>query len=204
MLPRDRLLAATDADLEAWAKDAKVIDDANTADYSARAAKYRQIRDLAADVWTGDALKKAERWLKSNTPSFPNNRWLDRVRDIRRDAEEHRRKVAADCAKDAQSADNLARMARAVLWLKERGKELERDYEAASAVAFADDIAVEEEIARMRDEQAWLDFADKNCEGPCMGWDGQNSRCQCGNRRVNWTRGYGHSFEKPYVYAEAC
>lgn len=34
--------------------------------------------------------------------------------------------------------------------------------------------------------KVWHDFAGKNCDGPCRGWDGVSRRCDCGNRRVYW------------------
>ncbi len=45
----------------------------------------------------------------------------------------------------------------------------------------------------------YFDFDGQNCDGPCVGWDGQDRRCECGNRRVSWTL----SDCKTYIYAEA-
>lgn len=53
-----------------------------------------------------------------------------------------------------------------------------------------------------------IDFDGQNCEytlddnETCAGWDGNDRRCECGNRRVGW------SFDKVitgawYFYAEA-
>lgn len=59
-------------------------------------------------------------------------------------------------------------------------------------------------------EGPWFDFDGNNCpvegEDPewnegkgCQGWNGEDRRCDCGNRRVSWQL----SYSKTYVYAEA-
>jgi len=52
------------------------------------------------------------------------------------------------------------------------------------------------------------DFEGKNCKGACnpgnecAGWNTEDRRCQCGNRRVSWaTEQDNHG--KWYAYAEA-
>lgn len=40
-------------------------------------------------------------------------------------------------------------------------------------------------------------FEGQNCD--CDGWDGVDSRCACGNRRVDWEL----SDDKTYIYAVA-
>lgn len=39
----------------------------------------------------------------------------------------------------------------------------------------------------------YIDFDGQNCndyleddQAPCSGWDGKDTRCDCGNRRVGW------------------
>lgn len=46
---------------------------------------------------------------------------------------------------------------------------------------------------RISDAGGYIDFSGKNCGDyedenwtGCAGWDGEERRCQCGNRRVNW------------------
>lgn len=43
-------------------------------------------------------------------------------------------------------------------------------------------------------EDGWVEFDGMNCndyldddEEECMGWDGEDRRCDCGNRRVSWS-----------------
>lgn len=45
----------------------------------------------------------------------------------------------------------------------------------------------------------YFDFSGQNCEGPCIGWDGRDRRCECGNRRVTWVL----SDDGNSIYAEA-
>lgn len=47
--------------------------------------------------------------------------------------------------------------------------------------------------------QDWFEFDGQNCEEPCLGWDGHERRCECGNRRVSWVL----TDDGTYVYAEA-
>lgn len=91
----------------------------------------------------------------------------------------------------------------AVAYLSARGKVAGTDYALESAVTEANDLAYTEEIARKKASGGPFEFSGQNCDGPCEGWDGEERRCQCGNRRVSWTTGYGHSFKTPSVEAEA-
>ena len=43
------------------------------------------------------------------------------------------------------------------------------------------------------DDEGFVDFSGMNCndylsegDDECLGWDGYDRRCQCGNRRVYW------------------
>lgn len=54
------------------------------------------------------------------------------------------------------------------------------------AIALAQQQAIEEDT--------FYDFTGQNCndylgkdEEECWGWDGSSRRCDCGNRRVNWS-----------------
>lgn len=94
---------------------------------------------------------------------------------------------------------------RAVLWLHARGKEPGRDYAPDKALEAANNIAFAEECARRTDkaQKEPIEFSGQNCEGPCSGWDGESRRCECGNRRVSWSRDSLHTFEQPSISAEA-
>lgn len=94
----------------------------------------------------------------------------------------------------------------AVCWLIAKGLKYGEHFSADNAVATAEPIAFDEEVARAKGPEGsviWHDFEGNNCDGPCEGWDGVGRRCQCGNRRVSWAQGVGHTFEHPEVYAEA-
>jgi hypothetical protein len=91
----------------------------------------------------------------------------------------------------------------AVQWLLAKGKKLGEDFAIIDAVDHANELAYDEEIARMKASGGFIDFNGKNCDGPCGGWDMSGHRCDCGNRRVSFTTGYSHSFKQPHVYAEA-
>lgn len=115
-------------------------------------------------------------------------------------AEEERKKKEADAEKQRKVQEYTQR---AVLWLQEHGKKLGEDFNLNNAVAEAEQLAFDQEVARLTLCGELHSFAgDDNCEN-CGGWDGVSRRCECGNRRVSWTTGWGHSFEKPMVYAEA-
>lgn len=43
--------------------------------------------------------------------------------------------------------------------------------------------ACEEYRARIFDEE-FVSFDGQNCDD-CQGWDGESSRCECGNRRIS-------------------
>lgn len=104
-------------------------------------------------------------------------------------------------ARAARLSDPL--LPEAVEFLALRGKKAGTDYELSSAVEVANEISFEEEVNRLRESCEMHPFSgEDSCEN-CGGWDGVSNRCECGNRRVAWTTGYGHSFKSPYVVAEA-
>lgn len=54
------------------------------------------------------------------------------------------------------------------------------------------EAAAEARSAELKESQDTIDFDGQNCadaweEGEtCDGWDGNDRRCECGNRRVGW------------------
>ena len=60
-----------------------------------------------------------------------------------------------------------------------------------SAISIANDIAFQKEVIRREAEigDDFIDFSGQNCEDECAGWNPQDRRCQCGNRRVSWNDG---------------
>ena len=125
---------------------------------------------------------------------------------IKRQMEETAKKVQAEKEVKERNLAVSKEKDEAILWLLERGKKIGVDFSADDAIQCADGIAFDEEIARQianLGEDEGISFSgDDNCEN-CSGWDGSSRRCDCGNRRVGWERGYGHSFKTPSIYAEA-
>jgi hypothetical protein len=46
------------------------------------------------------------------------------------------------------------------------------------------------------EQSGWIEFDGMNCNDyldddaeECVGWDGEDRRCECGNRRVSWETG---------------
>jgi hypothetical protein len=75
---------------------------------------------------------------------------------------------------------------RAVTYLLARGKHLGIDFVLADAVDTANTIALAETVrAKIEHERpsGYFGFEGNEC---CRGWDGESSRCFCGNRRVSW------------------
>lgn len=54
------------------------------------------------------------------------------------------------------------------------------------------------------DEEGFISFDGWDCadlDQPCLGWDGESRRCDCGNCRVTWTT-YGDDQDGYYTLAE--
>lgn len=112
--------------------------------------------------------------------------------------------------KKADDEATLLLATEAIAWLDAKGYKPGTDFQPSAAVTFANDIAFQEEAERLSAELkasgGFVDFSGSNCEpdeGACPGWNGNDRRCECGNRRVSWTAAYGHSFKEPSIYAEA-
>jgi hypothetical protein len=91
----------------------------------------------------------------------------------------------------------------AIVYLAERKQKVGVDFKAEDAVALANEIAFDEAVKEKVASDEMFSFSgDDYCEN-CSGWDGQDRRCSCGNRRVNWERGYNFSFKSPVLDAIA-
>lgn len=129
------------------------------------------------------------------------------VKKAQQDAEAAKR---AEQAK-LQGAEQRRLENAAVQWLLNKGKVLGVDFDVSDAVNVANDIAAEEEAARLIAAGGPYDFDGQNCDGygegddwvGCSGWDGDSRRCNCGNRRVSWQPSWDHSFEHPSLRGEA-
>jgi hypothetical protein len=112
-------------------------------------------------------------------------------------------KIAAEQKIKGEQSLNAYRE-RAIAWLYANTAFcLGVDFTILTAIDKANGIAFDKEVERLQKLGGYHSFAGQNCEGDCEGWDGSDRRCACGGRRVSWATGMGHSFENPYVYAEA-
>ena len=96
----------------------------------------------------------------------------------------------ADAAKrkaEAEQKEHLnLKPARAVLFLIKNGKVEGQDFTPESAIYEANNLARTRLIESKMAEGGPFNFSgDDSCED-CDGWDGQERRCNCGNRRVDW------------------
>ncbi len=90
----------------------------------------------------------------------------------------------------------------AIAYLTSKGKKVGTDFTAETAVSEANDLAYELEVERLKKDGGPFSFGgDDYCEN-CEGWNGSDPRCECGCRRVGWTKGYGHSFKNPSAEPE--
>ena len=92
---------------------------------------------------------------------------------------------------------------RAAAWLMAKGKVLGADFTVGTALDVANDLAAEEEKARLIAAGRPIGFSgDDYCEN-CDGWVPGHHRCACGNRRVDFVTSDYHTFENVSVQAEA-
>lgn len=142
--------------------------------------------------------------------SLPD-RLIRRHKDQENNALELEKRKAAEAEKKQKEIEAHNLIQDAVLWIQDQypDKKIGVDFDIVNAVSYANNLAFYAEVERIRSEREWHEFAGFNCydvsnDGEsCAGWDGTSKRCQCGNRRVDWVEGYGHSFKEPYVCAEA-
>ena len=110
----------------------------------------------------------------------------------------------ADHTKRQREDESRRLLNDAVQYLLNNGERLISDFRIENAIEAANQLAFELEVARREGENAGpIEFSgDGSCED-CSGWIPGEHRCECGNRRVSWSEGWGHSFQSPSIYAEA-
>lgn len=162
--------------------------------------KYKQLLDLCVELYGKTSLEV--KYLNNRRPQQSSAPF-----DFRISILEKRQAHLDKTNKEKQQKDNDAKLvnlkAEAVLYLKEKGKIQDKDFTLDNCIEVADDLAYGIEVERLTKIGGLFDFDGQNCDGPCSGWDGISRRCECGNRRVSWTAGWGHSFKNPYVRGEA-
>lgn len=130
------------------------------------------------------------------------NRWEELERREKQVEETKQKELKAK--QEADAAIQL--QTEAVVWLQGRGKILGSDFTVANALSYANDLAFDDEVAkRTLDalQSGGIGFSGEDSCEDCSGWDGQSRRCNCGNRRVSWESGWGHSFKSPHIEAVA-
>lgn len=163
-----------------------------------RAEAYNQATALLRQALPRD-YATISKYLKRYGFHTPSNPWEWLSRRI----EEAKKKAEQERAIKVREEQAEALQGRAILWLQAKGKKLGEDFQVSNAIEVANGIAFEEEVAKRQAEGGLHSFSgEDSCEN-CGGWDGVSRRCECGNRRVSWESGWGHSFENPYIHAEA-
>jgi hypothetical protein len=92
----------------------------------------------------------------------------------------------------------------AIAYCLENGRTFSDGLTVDNAIAIANDIAFNKEVAKREEEigDNYIGFSGQNCEDECDGWNPKDRRCQCGNRRVSWSDYYS-DFRDMSIYAEA-
>jgi len=167
--------------------------------------------------------KKYENAMKKVRPLAPRPALdlLDyRIKQAEQRKREKESKQKDELAKNAENAKKMRKYLSAVKYLEARGwvinieretptiskdgldksiVDSDRLIELATEEAFTE--AVNECISGMTESGEFTSFCgDDECSS-CAGWNGVDNRCECGNRRVAWTR--DGDFERLNVYAEA-
>lgn len=96
--------------------------------------------------------------------------------------------------------DKNKKIEKAILFLSERGKKLTTDFTLDSALYTANEVKFQELVEESKKDGGPFNFNGQNCDD-CDGWNGNDRRCNCGNRRVSWS--YDGDFEDMYIYGEA-
>jgi hypothetical protein len=124
----------------------------------------------------------------------------NREREAKEKAE---KEVAIERTKKLE-AEKSQLLNEAIAFCLGNGKLFGTDFIVENAIQVANDIAFQAKI-KLRNEEigdGYIGFSGQNCEDECAGWNPQDRRCECGNRRVSWTNEYS-DFRNMEIYAEA-
>lgn len=210
----DALLLASEDEqrLQALLDEAKSVDERNTLIFKAAREAHAALTQFFRDNSTFYDAKKVMTRMKNVMPGAPRlyaTRVLDRIEKAR---EARKRKQQEELAKKAaMEADmkKLNKYAAAIKYIEQRGythhpgesRITKGDVACAysNPIDLANSIAFAEATKIEKDEL--ISFSgDDECSN-CGGWDGESTRCECGNRRVCWDK--DGDFEDMNVYAVA-
>lgn len=181
-------------------KELPEIENKNKTIYQHGCTVRQQMLSDAKLIWGEN--NKVTKYLKNQTvPSPPSLNYS--LNDVRRRIEKEIEKMNQEHKALEADKANKQLISEATLYLTQRGLVLGKDFTGDTAVQMANDIAFNEYTKEAERVCEAIDFQGQNCDGPCAGWIPGEHRCCCGNRRVSWAIGWGHSFKNPYVYAEA-
>jgi hypothetical protein len=122
----------------------------------------------------------------------------------RMEAEKIKKQEQAEFAKKIEN-DKAQLLNEAVAYCLNNEKLFGIDFTIENAYQVANDISFELEVKKRNEEigDGFVGFSGQNCEDECAGWNPQDRRCECGNRRVSWNEGYDSNFRNMEIYAEA-
>jgi hypothetical protein len=192
----------TEQKLAEWEQQSVAIDKHNEDAYAAYYKAFETARiTLLSFFSTGT---KEYKYLTNNTHLPSYNRpvkfeyFLNKYKKYKEDIETAER--------NKKSEEELKQLKNeAIQWLLDRGKRIGEDFTIENALYIANGIALDEEIERKiadikNSPLGTIDIDDNFCE--CETWDGESKRCNCGNRRMNWTSGWDHTFKHPIAIPE--
>lgn len=127
--------------------------------------------------------------------------------DSRKFAEDAKKKKEVEAARSVE-IEKIQKgfQEKAVMYLLEKNKNLgvhftlENAIEKANALAY--DLAKADHMEKVKAGDTTYSFSGSDSCEDCTGWDGLCHRCNCGNRRVDWTSD-GDFINGFYFYGEA-
>jgi len=178
-------------------------------------AKFRDVVAEANKQFPGSTFGLSKAKLeKHKSPNEAYNRLCEAVntasrvhsyyRDKERmEAEKIKKQEQAEFTKKIES-ERSQLLNEAIKFCLDKGLEFGKDFNMERAIDVADDLAFQEEVKKRNEAIgfSYIGFSGQNCEDECAGWNPQDRRCECGNRRVSWTNEYS-DFRNMEIYAEA-
>lgn len=179
--------------------------------------KNKEQVDLAVTVLSQLTNEKIKKYLKKESTfyyipkphysNWYNTDFLTRKDQARKMVEFAKKAVSnyeeSKSKQSKQEKEQEQLLTDAIKYLLDNGKSIGTDFTVNNAIECADELAYTLEVEKQRSQGGYINFSgDDYCED-CQGWDMSSHRCSCGNRRVSFTTGYGHSFKQPWICAEA-
>ena len=191
------LITSTAEDWEKWEKETSAYNQELMKNYDEKRQALKKLIDDASKIFGHH--HKIIKYLKKQSLTHP---WQKNLADVRRSVQEIISAAQLATAREEAINNHIALAAEAIIYLTAKGKKLNIDFTAKDAIDQANKIAFREEVELQKKTGGPFDFSGQNCED-CDGWDGESNRCNCGNRRVDWVEGPGHSFKEPCAQGEA-